>query len=305
MYQKPSVPRSIGGVLDDTMQLYKASFSRCLLPALLMGVAVTLLAIYQTSRIPLSGNSADLQAYFAQSSTASASSTVSSFVGLLLDLVFYSIMIYIISAVSRGEPQPIGASVSASMRRLPANIGATLLLIIIGIVPFLPLLIAMGGHLSSGTTIAQIATRIGPAFLVCLVLLVPITYVLVRMMLYMVALVGESQGPLRSLATSWRLIGGNWWRTLTLVGVMGIIIYVLTLVILAIAGGIAVMVVGIPKGAGQVLGAAAMVGAIVGGALRIVSGPLMAALLVSIYQDLVLRKGGGDLEARLGALPKG
>ena len=305
MYQKPSVPRSIGGVLDDTMQLYKASFSRCLLPALLMGVAVTLLAIYQTSRIPLSGNSADLQAYFAQSSTASASSTVSSFVGLLLDLVFYSIMIYIISAVSRGEPQPIGASVSASMRRLPANIGATLLLIIIGIVPFLPLLIAMGGHLSSGTTIAQIATRIGPAFLVCLVLLVPITYVLVRMMLYMVALVGESQGPLRSLATSWRLIGGNWWRTLTLVGVMGIIIYVLTLVILAIAGGIAVMVVGIPKGAGQVLGAAAMVGAIVGGALRIVSGPLMAALLVSIYQDLVLRKGGGDLEARLEALPKG
>jgi hypothetical protein len=305
MYQKPSVPRSIGGVLDDTMQLYKASFSRCLVPALLMGVAVALLAIYQTSRIPLSGSSADLQAYLAQGSTASATSSLFSLVGLLLDLVFYSIMIYIIAAVSRGEPQPVGASVAASMRRLPANIGATLLLAIIGIVPFLPLLVAMGGHLSSGATIAQIAARIGPSFLVCLVLLVPITYVLVRMMLYMVPLVGESQGPLRSLAASWRLVGGNWWRTLTLVGVMAIIVYVLTIVILAIAGGIALMVVGIPKGAGQVLGAAAMVAAIVGGGLRIISGPLMAALLVSIYQDLVLRKGGGDLEARLEALPKG
>jgi hypothetical protein len=171
-------------------------------------------------------------------------------------------------------------------------------------VAFVPIFIAMAGRLSRAT-LPQVAARMGPAFLVCLVLLIPITYVVVRMMLYMVPLVAESQGPVRSIATSWRLIGGNWWRTLTVVCVMAIIVYVLTIVVLAIAGAIGVMVAGVPKGAGQVLGAVAMVGALVGGLLRVVSGPLMAALFVSIYQDLQLRKGGGDLEARLGALPKG
>jgi hypothetical protein len=29
------------------------------------------------------------------------------------------------------------------------------------------------------------------------------------------------------------------------------------------------------------------------------------SVFVTVYQDLVLRKGGGDLEARLGALPQG
>jgi hypothetical protein len=308
MYQKPTAPRSIGGVLDDTLQLYKASFSRCLVPALLMGVLVALLGLYQASRLPLSGSGTDLQAYFAQGSRTTPTASLFSLVGILVDLVFYSIMIYIIAAVSRGEPRSIGASLSASIRRLPANIGATLLLIIVATigfaVAFVPIFIAMAGRLSRAT-LPQVAARMGPAFLVCLVLLIPITYVVVRMMLYMVPLVAESQGPVRSIATSWRLIGGNWWRTLTVVCVMAIIVYVLTIVVLAIAGAIGVMVAGVPKGAGQVLGAVAMVGALVGGLLRVVSGPLMAALFVSIYQDLQLRKGGGDLEARLGALPKG
>jgi hypothetical protein len=310
MYQKPTAPRSIGGVLDDSLQLYKASFSRCLVPALLLGVIVALLGLYQVSRIPLSGSVADLQAVLARGSTAnSVTSFLFSLLGLLVDLVFYTIIIRIMTTVSDGEPQSISASLSASMRRLPANIGATLLLIIVAsigcVVAFIPMFIAMAGSLSRGTTLAQVIVRMGPVFLVCVVLLIPLTYVLVRMMLYMVPLVAESQGPVRSIATSWRLIGGNWWRTVTLVSVMTIIVYVITLLVLAIAGGVGVMVVGIPKGAGQILGEAAIVGAVLGGALRVISGPLIAALLVCIYQDLKLRKGGGDLEARLGALPKG
>ena len=38
MYQKPAVPRSIGGVLDDSLQLYKASLPSCWLPALLVSL---------------------------------------------------------------------------------------------------------------------------------------------------------------------------------------------------------------------------------------------------------------------------
>jgi len=39
--------------------------------------------------------------------------------------------------------------------------------------------------------------------------------------------------------------------------------------------------------------------------LSIFTTPLVVTLIVTVYQDLVLRKGGGDLESRLGALPKG
>jgi hypothetical protein len=140
---------------------------------------------------------------------------------------------------------------------------------------------------------------------VCLLLAIPVIYVVSRMLLYMVPLVAERQGPLRSIATSWRLVGGNWWRSSTVLFVMGIIVYVLTIVVIAIAGAIGVMVTGIPTGPGQVFGAVAVIGALMGGAIRIVSAPLMSAVFVSLYQDLVLRKGGGDLEARLGELPKG
>ena len=309
MYQKPSVPRSIGGVLDDTMQLYKASFSRCLVPALLMGVAVALLGFYQVSRLPITASGGtDLQALFARGMATSPASSLMSLVAILIDLVFYGVMIFITAAVSRDETPTIGASFAASLRRLPANIGASLLVAIAGVigagVALVPFFVVLAGN-PRGATLQQIASRMGPAVLVCLVLVIPVIYVVSRMLLYMVPLVAERQGPLRSIATSWRLVGGNWWRSSTVLFVMGIIVYVLTIVVIAIAGAIGVMVTGIPTGAGQVLGAAAMIGALMGGAIRIVSAPLMSALFVSLYHDLVLRKGGGDLEARLGALPKG
>jgi hypothetical protein len=309
MYHKPSVPRSIGGVLDDTMQLYKAAFSRCLVPALLMGIAAALLSFYQVSRLPVTASGGtDLQALLARGMATTPTSMLLSLVALLIELVFYAVMIHIIAAVSGGEAPTVGESFSASIRRLPANIGATLLVAIAGVigtgVAMVPFFIALAGN-PRGAALPEIAARMGPAILVCFVLAIPVIYVVSRMLLYMVPLVAERQGPLRSIATSWRLVGGNWWRTSTVLFVMAIIVYVLTIVVVGIAGAIGLMVTGIPTAPGQALGTVAVIGALMGGAIRIVSAPLMSALFVSIYHDLVLRKGGGDLEARLGALPKG
>jgi hypothetical protein len=309
MYQKPSVPRSIGGVLDDTMQLYKAAFSRCLVPALLMGVAVAVLGFYQVSRLPVTtGGGTDLQAILTRGLKTTPASSFMSLLGVLIDLVFYGVLIFICAAVSRGEAPTMGASFAGSLRRLPANIGATFLVAIAGIigtgVALVPFFIALAGT-ARGATLPQVAARMLPAALVCLVLSIPVIYVVTRMLLYMVPLVADRQGPLRSIASSWRLVGGNWWRSSTVLFVMAIIVYVLTLVVIAIGGAIGVTITGIPTGPGQVFGAVAVIGAFLGGAIRIVSAPLMSALFVCLYQDLVLRKGGGDLEARLGALPKG
>jgi hypothetical protein len=310
MYQKPTAPRSIGGVLDDTFQLYKASFSRCFVPALLAGIVVGVLAVYQVSRqlggLPTTGNPADMQAYLVRNASNGVSSGLFSLLSILIDLVFYSIMVYIIAAVARGEPRSLGESLSPSLRRVPANLGATIVLAIIAFVcivlVLVPMFIAMAGSVAHAT-LPQILARTGPAVLLCLVLSLPVIYILLRMALYMVPLVADSQGPLRSLAMSWRVVGSNWWRTFTLICVMAIIVYVLTILVLGIAGTVGVMIAGVPKGV-RVISAAAEVGAVVGGVLRIFTGPLFAALLVSIYRDLQLRKGGGDLEARLGALPR-
>jgi hypothetical protein len=308
MYQKPSVPRSIGGVLDDTLQLYKASFSKCLTPALLIGVAVTLLALYQVSRIPVTASGAtNIQAILARGMANTPASFLFWMIGILIDLVFYGTMIYIIAAVSRGQAPSFGVSFAAALRRLPANIVATVLLFVITVigfvVAFVPFIFVVASR-GTGGSIQDVLTRIAPAIPVSLVLLIPLAYVLSRMSLFMVPLVAESMGPFGSIGSSWHLVGGNWWRTSTVVFVMAVIVYVLTAVVVAIAGAIAAVVVGVPTGAGQVLGAVALVGAVVGGLVRVVSAPLMSAMLVSIYQDLLLRKGGGDLEARLGALPK-
>lgn len=309
MYQKPTAPRSIGGVLDDTMQLYKASFSRCLVPALLMGLVVAILAIYQISRLPLTPNgAADVQALVARGMATSAISSFLSLLTILVELVFYAAMIYIVAAVSRGEEPTARESFAVSMRRLPANLGSTLLVALVGligaVVAMVPFFISVAGN-PRGATLPQIAARMGPAVLVCLVLAIPVIYVVSRLLLYMVPLVVDKQGPVESIATSWRLVGGNWWRTSTILFVMAVIVYVLTILLIGIAGGVGVMITGLPTGPRQAIGTVAVFGALMGGAIRVVSAPLMSALFVSIYQDLVLRKGGGDLEARLGALPKG
>jgi hypothetical protein len=50
--------------------------------------------------------------------------------------------------------------------------------------------------------------------------------------------------------------------------------------------------------------AAGLIVGVVTGATKVITSPLIGAMLVAVYRDLQLRKGGGDLEARLGALRK-
>jgi hypothetical protein len=310
MYNKPNVPRSIGGVLDDTMQLYKASFSKCWLPAVLAAVLATALGVYQLTFLPAppGARGSGLEAIFAQSVSSSPLSTLVSLLTVLIEGMFYGTLIHIISAVTRGESPQFGTSFSAMLRRLPAMIGASLtvgVIVLAGfVIAFMPFIVVAAGA-PSGATIAQLAARAGGAILLCLVLMIPLLYVMLRLQLFIVPLISESRGPWQSIAASWRLVGGNWWRTSTAVFVMGIVLYVLLIVVLAVSGGIAVMVAGLPRGTSQVFGATVVVGMVVGGVIRIVSTPLLAALYVVLYQDLQLRKGGTDLEARLGALPKG
>ncbi len=306
MYQKPTAPRSIGGVLDDSFQLFKASFSPCLVPSLLISGVVILQVV---SQLGSGSTSASGGLGAGPNVAASLMNAVISLVGGLLDVVLYGSIVLIIAGVSRGgEALSFGAAFAASWRRLGAMIGAGFLVGLVTLCGFLLALIPVFMNLSrlhTGATAAQILALLLPQILFSLVLSIPVFYVLSRMMLYTVPLLAESQAPMQSIKTSWHLVGGNWWHTSTVVSVLLLIVYALTIVLITIAGAAAALVVASRGVTGQATSEVALFAGVALALARIFSAPLLAATFVAIYHDLRLRKGGGDLEARLGALPKG
>jgi hypothetical protein len=274
MYQKPTVPRPIGGVLDDTLQLYKASFSRCWLPMLLMSLASLGLGLYKLQTMPAVAAGSGLQALLAQYVATTPGYQAASLVVSLFVFLMYCMLVGIIAAVSRGEDPKFGASFRIALRRFPSALGAAI--------------------------IAGIAAGVG-----FILLIIPGIYVLNRLQLSVVPAVSESRGPGESVGISWNLVGGNWWRTASLAFVMVVMVYILGLALIFLVGSAGVLVVGAPTSVAQGFSKFAVVGAVATAVVTIFTRPLMVAVLVAMYEDLQLRKGGGDLEARLGALPKG
>lgn len=276
MYQKPTVPRSIGGLLDDSLQLYKASLGSCLLPALLASLIMGALSYFIIAAMPMTTAPVAPAELMARYSGLIGTFGLWYLLVIALTLVLYATLIAIIVAVSRGGTLALGAALGVGVRRAPALFVASL---------------AFGISIAVGF----------------ILLIIPGFYLWNRMQLYMVPLVAEPQGPFTSIGTSWRLVGGNWWRTATVVFVIFVIVVVLEMVIGALAGTVAVL-----AGAGSAIttnpallaGRVSLITMLIGGVVRIFTTPLVLAAFVAIYQDLCLRKGGSDLEARLGALPK-
>jgi hypothetical protein len=274
MYQKPTVPRSIGGVLDDTLQLYKAAFSSCLLTTVIVSLLIIGLGLYKLAQVPVAQTGSPVLQIFAQLAATSPGYQLASILVGLVQLLLTGMLVVIITAISKGEAADFGEAFRIASRRYPALLGASIL--------------------------AGLAAVVGFVLLV-----IPGIYVLNRLQLFMVPLVTESKGPGESLSTSWRLVGGHWWRTASLVFVMVVMVYILGLVLIAIVGAIAVAIVGAPANILQGFDKFGVLGVVSGAVVSLFTRPLMIAVLVAMYQDLLLRKGGGDLEARIGALSKG
>jgi hypothetical protein len=277
MYQKPSMPRSIGGVLDDSLQLYKASLPSCWLPSLLVSLIGGGLSYFIFTSMPQVTTQIAPTELMSRYRALIGEFGIWYVVVIVLSLVLYGMLIINVAAVSRGESSAFGASLAKATRRAPALLVASI--------------------------VFAISIAIG-----FILLLIPGFYLWNRLQLYMVPLVDEGQGPFTSLGASWRAVGGNWWRTAIVVFVMFVILIVLEIVLAALAGFFAAFA---GAGAGVSANPAALVGRVqlitvfVGAIVRIFTMPLVFAVFVALYQDLLLRKGGADLEARLGALPKG
>jgi len=194
---------------------------------------------------------------------------------ILASLLFYGMIVLNTAAVSRGEQPAFGASFALALRRTPALLGASIVFVIAVITGF------------------------------CL-LIVPGFYVWNRLQLYVVPLLVEPAGAMASLGSSWRVVGGHWWRTATVVSVLFVILFVLEIVLGLFSGAFAVFGGGgIITDPSRMVVRVAVASLLIGIVVRTFTVPLVFAAFVALYQDLLLRRSGGDLEARLGALSRG
>ncbi len=256
MYQRPSEPLSIGGVLDNGIALFKASMAKTFPLALVGGLLSTLPEL--VTRLTGLGS---LQGALVGGNIALPLGVVA--VTSLLTMAAYLGVLSIQDAISNNRSMAIDEAVLAGLTRLPAMLGASILY--------------------------GIAVVFGMILLV-----VPGIIISVYWILYTIAVIGDRKGPVQSLGYSYQLIKGYWWRTATILGVLGIIAMVLyTALIMFVAGGVIGGVMESEESMGLLIFTF-----VVTPLIAAVLTPFFYAILLVTYNDLKLRRGGDDLLRR-------
>jgi hypothetical protein len=261
-------PQSIGGVLDTTFQLYKASVVKMIPLSLLMVIAGSPQSIY----IFTQGGAASTADPFAMlNMMGSGGYLLATLVGLAGTMWMMSAGYLKIGAIGTGGDLGVGAAIQQALTRLPVVLIMLLLFIIALLVGFVLLIIP------------------------CLILTVSLG------LCFNLALF-ENKGPVAALTESHRLVWGNWWRTAAILTVGFVIIFVIYLVAGMIIGVIAPMIVLGGGGTDDLVLFTLVSGLLVGVLMSLLVTPFYISLAIAIYWDLKLRKDGGDLAARVGAL---
>jgi hypothetical protein len=264
MYVKPTAPRSIGGVFDDAIRMYRNFGPGVWLLAFALELATAVPGlVWQIKVMPTVADSiqdplAALQDPLAASQSSLAALHVPSSVWLLtllaiaFYLIFYVALIASINGVASARAVSTGAAIGCGIRKLPRAI--LLGVLIACIVIFGLLLLLVPGFYWAGT--------LSLAFIVLAV---------------------EDTDVSQSMAVSRGLIKGYWWRAATLISYIFVIASVAYLVVLLVAGLIFL-------GLGAAGSATSVVSQLLGVAMGTLLTPLYCAVYLSLYYDLKLRK---------------
>jgi hypothetical protein len=284
---QPTQPQSIGGVLDTMFQLYKATLVKLLPLSLLMAVANSPPSIYAFVR----GSALDPANPAAMLATFTSPGYWAAVLVGWLAVTWTSAAGMLKSAsIGAGNEVSAGTALQRSLGRVPWLVIAVILYILV--IGLLALFAMVPYRLMAGVSVSSIA--------VSSLLSLPCLIVAIALVLFTPVCLLDNKGPIGALAGSRRLVWGNWWRTLAILTVGGIIIFVFYLIAAALIG--AVLPIVILSGSEN----AAMVGMLstllIGVLVSLLMTPFFSALFLSLYWDLKLRKEGGDLAARIGAL---
>jgi len=264
---RPAQPQSIGGVLDTTFQLYKASVVKMIGLSVLMSLAETPSSIYFFTQ---GGAITSSNPYAIFGIMGSPTFLLVAFVQLALTTWVMSAGYLKIAAIGTGGDLGIGTVLQKALTRLPSLVVMVILFVIALLIAFLLLII--------------------PFFILTISL--SLSYALAVL---------ENRGPVEALSESHRLVWGNWWRTAAIFTVGLFIVIVISLIAGLISGVITPLLV-LSGGVEYALLVGTIVSFVVGIGMNVLLAPFYIALPITVYWDLKLRKDGGDLAARVGAL---
>lgn len=303
-YVAPSSPLSIGGVLDNWIRLFRASYSRCWTLALVAAAATAAVQFAITPVLPLAHETPlqYLQGMFSVARMASLLLVLSWLITLVVDGALFAQQLAIMRG---GTPLSFSRALGTGLRRLPQILLAGVLILMI--------IAAVCVPIGAGVALLISLHRAGhdPRLLLLLIsigllaLWLLLVYLFVRLEFWLPAIFAEDCGGAASLGHSWRLVRGHWWRVTMITFVAVIVISILKIAINLVAAGIGGLF-GLQAPAAladpaklihriHIVSAIATAG-------NIVIVPLFTAMWLSIYHDLKLRRGGADLAARAEAL---
>lgn len=262
----PTEPRSIGGVLDDAIGLYRRSLSACL-PIALIGVLVTLVpgiwVALRLQALAATGDPTMVWGMFMSPSVLLAYLCIALFYSII-----YGALIHQINAVAHGQRATLGEAFSVGLQRLPV-------LFVVAVLFFLAVMVGM------------------------VLLVIPGIWLWGLLQLAFVAAIVERTGVFESFAVSRSLVRGNWWRANLTIFVAFVIMIVVLMVLSAIAGIVLAMTTSaetVASTGGQV------VSQVISAVLNLFTLSYFPCVLQAVFNDLKLRKEGGDLVSRVGAL---
>jgi hypothetical protein len=134
---------------------------------------------------------------------------------------------------------------------------------------------------------------------VAIVTIPVVIWVLIRWSVAIPALFGEGVGPVNAVGRSWNLVRDNWWRTLGILFIVGIMVSLIQTALAALFGGVTAVLPGLSDDlrAGLLTTVTTVVDALV--------GAIQPIAITMLYLDLRVRKEGLDLDqlARQAAPP--
>lgn len=286
-------PRAISELLDESFRLYRRRFAvlatvslLVAIPSLLLAVAVALSAANLqrfTTTLQPGATSVDVQAglqqLFGQLLPVFA-------LGGLLVLVaaplIYGANVKAAVDVIAGRPATVGSVLGGTLARYFALLG------LIGLFVLLCLALAVG---LTVVILAAVAAHVEALIVLVVLAAIPVAiWLAIRWALVLPAMFAEDAGPVRGLGRSFRLVRGEWWRTLGILFLLQILIGIISFALGLVFSVFFTMVPGLTLEARQVLSqiTSSLVAAVV--------GPIPALTITLLYFDLRVRKEGYDLE---------
>lgn len=297
-YVAPSAPLTIGGVLDNWLRLFRASFAACWAIALIAAIGIAMMQLMIIPRLPRPGM--PLAQYYLQYFSALGTGKVllSDIAFWLVTLLVYGALLSQQAALVRGENTfSFADALGKGLQRLPQMVLGVVLIVLIIMAVCVPA--AIGG-------IVFLALHRSPPGVLLLAVGITVTvllaiYVSLRLGLWMAVMFSENRGGAAALKRSWQLVKSHWWRVTGIVFVSGVVIWILSAAGTFVAGVITGFM-GIRGTTPELLMRRIQLIGAVGAVARLLTMPLLTAAWLAIYHDLKLRREGADLAERTEAL---